>query len=177
MDDNAFKNDAGEKQNVIGLGFCGPSAGSNTSVVEEKDGKLIRIRPLHFDSKYERESLNPWRMEVRGKVLEPPMKSLIPPYSQGYKKRVYSSNRVLYPLKRVDWTERDRSNGEAQPAEPRRQQVPAHLLGGGARHRREPRSGASTIRTGPSPFCRSGVVTARPKWSTIRMAIRMRSSA
>ncbi len=102
-EDNAFKTDAGEQQNVVGLGFCGPSAGSNTSVAEAKDGRLIRLRPLHFDWRYDRESFNPWRMEVRGKVLEPPMKSLIPPYSQGYKKRVYSSNRVLYPLKRVDW--------------------------------------------------------------------------
>ena len=66
MDDNALKTDAGEQQNVVGLGFCGPSAGSNTSVAEAKDGKLIRLRPLHFDWKYERESLNPWRMEVRG---------------------------------------------------------------------------------------------------------------
>ena len=31
------------------------------------------------------------------------MKSLIPPYSLAYKKRVYSANRILYPLKRVDW--------------------------------------------------------------------------
>jgi anaerobic selenocysteine-containing dehydrogenase len=111
LNENASKKDAGEQQNVVGLGFCGPSAGSNTSVAEAKDGKLIRLRPLHFDWKYERESLNPWRMEVRGKVLEPPMKSLIPPYSQGYKKRVYSSNRVLYPLKRVDWD----PNGERNP--------------------------------------------------------------
>ena len=31
------------------------------------------------------------------------MKTLIPPFSLAYKKRVYSSNRILYPMKRVDW--------------------------------------------------------------------------
>jgi trimethylamine-N-oxide reductase (cytochrome c) len=31
------------------------------------------------------------------------MKSLIPPYTLGYKNRIDSPNRVLYPLKRVDW--------------------------------------------------------------------------
>jgi hypothetical protein len=42
-------------------------------------------------------------MELRGQVLEPGMKTLIPPFSLAYKKRVYSPNRILYPLKRVDW--------------------------------------------------------------------------
>ena len=39
------------------------------------------------------------------------MKTLIPPLSLGYKKRVYSPNRVLYPLKRVDWD----PDGERNP--------------------------------------------------------------
>ena len=42
-------------------------------------------------------------MEARGQVFEPGMKTLIPPFSLAYKKRVYSPNRILYPLKRVDW--------------------------------------------------------------------------
>ena len=55
--------------------------------------------------------LNPWKFEVRGKTFEPSMKSLIPPFTLAYKKRVYSPNRVLYPLKRVDWD----PNGERNP--------------------------------------------------------------
>ena len=31
------------------------------------------------------------------------MKALPGPYSLAYKKRVYSPNRILYPLKRIDW--------------------------------------------------------------------------
>ena len=42
-------------------------------------------------------------MEARGQVFEPSEKSLIPPFTLAYKKRVYSPNRILYPLKRVDW--------------------------------------------------------------------------
>ena len=92
-----------EKSVVIGIGFCGGGAGSNTSVADIKNGKIVRIRPLHFDWKYDPKTFNAWTIEARGKTFQPRLKSLIPPYSQGYKKRIYSSNRILYPLKRVDW--------------------------------------------------------------------------
>ncbi|MDH7479785.1 MAG: molybdopterin-dependent oxidoreductase, partial [Syntrophomonadaceae bacterium] len=50
-------------------------------------------------------------MEARGKVFQPLMKTLLPPLCLAYKKRVYSPNRILYPLKRVDWD----PNGERNP--------------------------------------------------------------
>ena len=68
-----------------------------------KDGKIIRIRPMHYDWKYKKEDLNPWKMEVRGSTFEPSMKTLIPPYSLAYKKRVYSPARIRYPMMRVDF--------------------------------------------------------------------------
>jgi molybdopterin guanine dinucleotide-containing S/N-oxide reductase-like protein len=87
-----------------GLGFISSSSGdANTSVIDVRDGKILRIRPLHYDWKYDKQKFNAWKMEVRGKVFEPTMKSLIPPYTLAYKNRVYSPNRILYPLKRVDW--------------------------------------------------------------------------
>jgi anaerobic selenocysteine-containing dehydrogenase len=89
-----------EKSFPITLGF-GPDA--NSSVVDVKNGKIVRIRPLHFDWQYDKKKFNPWRMEARGKAFEPGMKSFIPPFSLAYKKRVYSPNRIPYPLKRVDW--------------------------------------------------------------------------
>jgi len=101
----------GEEAFVIGLGFCGCFCGSNTAVTDVKDGKIVRIRPLHYDWKYKPEEFNPWKLEVRGKTFEPPLNSLLPPFSLGYKKRVYSPNRVMYPLKRVDWD----PNGERNP--------------------------------------------------------------
>ncbi|WP_290995280.1 molybdopterin-dependent oxidoreductase [Gordonibacter sp.] len=87
-------------------GFCNFTWGSNAAEVDVKDGKILRIRPLRFDKAYERADLNPWRIEARGTVFEPKMCSLLPPYTYAYKKRVYSPNRILYPLKRVDWDPR-----------------------------------------------------------------------
>ena len=77
--------------------------GGELSAVDVKNGKIIRIRPLHYDWKYTKEQLNPWKLEARGKTWEAPMKSLPPYFSGVYKKRVYSPNRTKYPLKRVDW--------------------------------------------------------------------------
>src|SRR4030066_2033336 len=99
-----------EKSFIVGLGFCGPGAGSNTSVADIKNGKIVRLRPLHFDWKYDGKKLNAWKWEIRGKTFEPTMKSLIPPFSLAYKKRAYSPNRILYPLKRVDWDPKGERN-------------------------------------------------------------------
>ncbi len=104
-EDRAPHGKSGEKTLIRDISFCGvPENGSNASMVDVKDGKIIRIRPMHYDWKYDPEKhMNPWKMEVRGSTFEPSMKTLIPPYSIAYKKRVYSPARVRYPLKRVDW--------------------------------------------------------------------------
>jgi molybdopterin guanine dinucleotide-containing S/N-oxide reductase-like protein len=91
-----------EKTTIKALGFLGVSGGAPCAV-DYKDGKVIRIRPLHYDWKYEREKLNPWKIKARGKVLEPVFKSNPSPFSLAYKKRALSPNRINYPLKRVDW--------------------------------------------------------------------------
>ncbi|MCL2826618.1 MAG: molybdopterin-dependent oxidoreductase, partial [Eggerthellaceae bacterium] len=67
------------------------------------DGKVVRIRPLHYDEQYTEQDLNAWHYEKNGKVFKPGMKSFIPPFAVGYKARTYSKNRVPYPLIRVDW--------------------------------------------------------------------------
>jgi hypothetical protein len=96
---------------VKGLSFGGVTEDSNAAMVDVKDGKIVRIRPLHFDWKYTPEHMNPWKMEARGQVFEPTMRTLLPPYSLAYKNRVYSPNRTMYPLKRVDWD----PDGERNP--------------------------------------------------------------
>jgi len=94
------------------ISFCGvPENGSNASMVDVKDGKIIRIRPMHYDWKYDPKDMNPWKMESRGKVFEPSMKTLLPPYSIAYKNRVYSPARILYPMMRVDFDH----NGNRNP--------------------------------------------------------------
>jgi trimethylamine-N-oxide reductase (cytochrome c) len=92
-----------EKSFVKDISFCGVANGSNTSVVDVKNGRVLRIRPLHYDWKYKPEEFNPWQIKARGQVFEPSMKTLLPPITMSYKKRCYSPNRVKYPLKRVDW--------------------------------------------------------------------------
>jgi trimethylamine-N-oxide reductase (cytochrome c) len=91
----------GQERTVVkGLSFNGVVQDGNTVQVDLKDGKVVRIRPFHFDWKYDRE---PWKIEARGKTFECAMKVLIPPFTLAYKNRINSPNRVMYPLKRVDW--------------------------------------------------------------------------
>ena len=101
----------GEKTCIKGTGFSNFGDNSSMAAIDVKDGKIIRTRPFHFDWKYKPEEFRPWKMKARGKVFEPPMKSMLPPFGIGYKKRIYSPNRILYPLKRVDWD----PNGERNP--------------------------------------------------------------
>jgi molybdopterin guanine dinucleotide-containing S/N-oxide reductase-like protein len=93
------------------LALGGLLGGGGECAVDIKNGKIIRIRPLHYDWKYSREEMNPWKFERNGKTLEPNFKSLPSPFSLAYKKRVYSPNRIKYPLKRVDWD----PDGERNP--------------------------------------------------------------
>lgn len=92
-----------DKTVLKNLGSCGFGGASNTGCVDVLDGKVVRIRPLHYDENYTPEDLNEWTYEVRGHTFHPGMKTLLPPLSLAYKKRAYSPNRVPYPLKRVDW--------------------------------------------------------------------------
>ncbi len=85
------------------ISWCGESYGSNASLVDVQDGKIVRIRPFHYDWKYDPTEFNPWKIEARGRTFEPLMKTLLPPLSLSYKRRCYSPNRILYPLKRVDF--------------------------------------------------------------------------
>lgn len=93
------------------LGLSGFGGAANVACVDVKDGKVARIRPVHYDVQYTREDLNAWKFEVRGHTFDPGFKSFLPPFSLAYKKRAYSPNRVPYPLKRVDWD----PNGDRHP--------------------------------------------------------------
>ena len=68
-----------------------------------KDGKVIRIRPARFYDQYTKEEVKPWVMHARGKTFDPGDKTLPPPLSLCYKKRVFSPARIRYPMKRVDF--------------------------------------------------------------------------
>jgi anaerobic selenocysteine-containing dehydrogenase len=91
-----------------GLSGSGVTEDSNMVQVDVKDGKIIRIRPFHFDWKYQRE---PWKIEARGQTFVASLKALVPPFTLAYKNRINSPNRTLYPLKRIDWD----PNGDRNP--------------------------------------------------------------
>ncbi len=101
-----------DKTVIRSLGLGGLLGGSDPSCVDVKDGKILRIRPMHFDWKYERASFNPWKFERNGKKLESNFKGMPSPFSLSYKKRAYSPNRIKYPLKRVDWDPEGERNTE-----------------------------------------------------------------
>ena len=105
------KSEEREKTLIKGCGLCGFGASSNVEAVDVKDGKIVRIRPFHYDWKYKPEQFNPWQIKRNGKTFKPLMKSMPSPFSMAYKKRTYSPNRIKYPLKRVDWD----PNGERNP--------------------------------------------------------------
>jgi trimethylamine-N-oxide reductase (cytochrome c) len=66
-----------------------------------KNGHIIRGRRVHFDKDFP--EIKPWSITARGKTWTAPTKSPGPAYYMAHRKRSDSPNRVLYPLKRVDW--------------------------------------------------------------------------
>ena len=101
----------GDKTVLRALGLGGLYGGGAEGMIDVKDGKILRVRPFRFDWKYDRSKVRGWKFEKNGKTLESAWKSMPSPYSLAYKKRVYSPNRIKYPLIRVDWD----PNGERNP--------------------------------------------------------------
>ena len=96
--DNKFLPD---EQNIVSFSLMGPESGAPCQV-DSNDGRITRIRPYFYDKEYTDKYCNPWKIEARGKTFQAPDRVTITPFGLGYKSRVYSPNRVKYPLKRVD---------------------------------------------------------------------------
>ena len=98
-----------DTQNIKGFSLIGPESGG-LSMVDTTDGKITRIRPYFYDKEYTDNYCNPWSIKARGSEFRPPERITISPFGLGYKKRVYSENRVRWPLKRVDWDPKGERN-------------------------------------------------------------------
>jgi trimethylamine-N-oxide reductase (cytochrome c) len=72
-----------------------------------KDGRIVRITPIDFD----KDDPDPWVITAKGKKFSPPKRSTISPHTMSLKSLVYSPDRILYPMKRVDFD----PNGERHP--------------------------------------------------------------
>jgi trimethylamine-N-oxide reductase (cytochrome c) len=86
--------------------YCNMANGGPLAVYV-KDGKIVRMTPITFDDK----DPQPWTINARGKSFTPPRKTSLAPHGQNAKSMVYSPDRLLHPLKRVDFD----PNGERNP--------------------------------------------------------------
>lgn len=75
--------------------------------IDVKDGKIVRMTPIEFDET----DPQPWTIKARGLTFTPPRKTTLAPHGQNAKSIVYSPNRLLYPMKRVDFD----PNGKRNP--------------------------------------------------------------
>lgn len=98
------------KKTFKGGSLMGPRSGPITYVESDEKGKLTRIRPFNYDQIMDYDSKNPWRIDAHGQSLQVTHRSLPGEFYLAYKKRVYSNNRVKYPLKRVDWDPKGERN-------------------------------------------------------------------
>ena len=72
-----------------------------------KDDKIVRMTPIDFDDT----DPQPWTIRARGLTFTPPRKTTLAPHGQNAKSIVYSPDRLLYPMKRVDFD----PNGNRNP--------------------------------------------------------------
>lgn len=73
-----------------------------------KNGKIVRITPIEFDDS----DAGPWTIKARGKSFTPPRRTTISPYTLAWKSMVYSKDRLLYPMKRVDFDPKGNRNAQ-----------------------------------------------------------------
>jgi len=72
---------------------CGPVS------VYVKDGEVVRIRPLVADEA----DFRPWTIEADGVKYSPPKKFNLAPMAHAERRRLYSDERIRYPMKRADF--------------------------------------------------------------------------
>ncbi len=72
-----------------------------------RDGKIIRITPIEFD----KDDADPWVIKARGRSFSPPRKTTVNSHTLAWKSLIYSPDRLLYPMKRIDFD----PNGERNP--------------------------------------------------------------
>ena len=72
---------------------CGPVS------VYVRNGKVVRVRPLVAAEA----DFKPWTIDAGGRKFSPPKKFALAPFVHAEKRRLYSNERVKYPMKRVDF--------------------------------------------------------------------------
>src|SRR6202790_1141093 len=88
------------------LRYCNMTNGGAVFVYV-KDGKIVRMTPIDFDD----DDPKAWTIAARGMNFTPPSRTTLAPHGQNAKSIVYSPDRLLYPMKRVDFD----PDGERNP--------------------------------------------------------------
>jgi molybdopterin guanine dinucleotide-containing S/N-oxide reductase-like protein len=87
---------------------CGPVS------VYVKDGEVVRVRPLVAKD----EHFRPWTIEAGGKSYSPPKKFNLAPFVHGERRRLYSDERIKYPMRRVDFDPKGERNAQNRGKSP-----------------------------------------------------------
>ena len=74
--------------------------------VHVDNGRIVRTTPIEFDHR----DGETWSITARGRVFSPPRRTTLSPHGLASKSLVYSSSRLLYPMKRVDFDPRGERN-------------------------------------------------------------------
>lgn len=92
----------------VGKGVIRYTSNSNGGpvFVYVKTGKIIRITPIEFDES----DAQPWTIKARGKTFTPPRRTTVSPYTLVFKSMIYSPDRIVYPLRRVDFDPKGERN-------------------------------------------------------------------
>lgn len=76
--------------------FTNCTAGGPISVYV-RDGKVVRVRPIVIDEK----DFKSWTIEAKGQRFSPPRQVKLASYVNTARTRLYSDERIKYPMKRV----------------------------------------------------------------------------
>ena len=123
----------GDKTVLRALGLGGYYGGGAQGMVDVKDGKILRVRPFHFDWKYDRE--NDQNLEAgkrrkdAGAYLEIASLSVLAGLQEA--RLLAQPDQVSADPRRLG------SERGAESAEPRQEQVPPRLLGRSDHHHRQ----------------------------------------
>ena len=75
--------------------------------VHVEDDKVTRVEPLVIDEK----DYKSWVISTEDRDYAPPKKVTVPPFAYAERNRLYSEDRIKYPMKRVDFDQ----NGDRNP--------------------------------------------------------------
>src|SRR3990172_8133737 len=78
--------------------------------VHVEDGKITKVRPLVFDET----DAPSWTIDVGGEQYTPYRKACVAPFSLVERARIYSDERILYPMKRVDFDPKGQRNPQTR---------------------------------------------------------------